>query len=194
MNDLNILDKPSIHPHILAKSIEIGFTMPSDLYIGSLLKTLISSKPNSNFLELGTGIGLFLSWMIDGMDAASELITIDNDPQLTDIAIDFFGSDDRVTIICTDGAEWIKSYRGDKFELIFADAWPGKYSEIDEVLALVKPGGFYVIDDMNAQPNWPEGHADKADHLIRYLENRDDFCITKMNWSTGIILAVRNRE
>lgn len=192
MNDLNILDKPSVYPRILAKSAEIGFTMPSDLYIGSLLKTLISSKPRSNFLELGTGIGLSLSWMIDGMDAASTLTTIDNDPQLIDIASTFFDHDDRITIICADGSEWIKNYRGDKFDLIFADAWPGKYSEVDEILALVNPGGFYVIDDMNTHPNWPAGHAEKVDRLINYLENRDDFCITKMNWSTGIILAVRN--
>jgi predicted O-methyltransferase YrrM len=56
MNDIDILNKPAIHSEIEAKSGEIGFTMPSDLYIGSLLKTLITSKPRGNFLELGTGI------------------------------------------------------------------------------------------------------------------------------------------
>ena len=42
--------------------------MPSDLYIGSLLKTLIASKPNAKLLKLGMGIGLSLSWMTDGME------------------------------------------------------------------------------------------------------------------------------
>jgi predicted O-methyltransferase YrrM len=56
--------------------------MPSDIYIGTLLKTLITSKPNSNLLELGTGIGLPLPWMIDGMDSTSKLTTVDNDPEL----------------------------------------------------------------------------------------------------------------
>ena len=51
MNDLNILNKPKIHSEIENKSIKIGFTMPSDLYIGTLLKTLITSKPKSNVLE-----------------------------------------------------------------------------------------------------------------------------------------------
>ncbi len=83
MNDLNILDKPKKHAELEAKSKEIGFTMPSDLYIGSLLKTLITSKPNSNLLELGTGIGLSLSWMIDGMNAESKIITVDNEPELS---------------------------------------------------------------------------------------------------------------
>ncbi len=191
MDDSNILDKPPLHEAIEAKSRQIGFTMPSDLYIGTLLKTLVTSKPKANLLELGTGIGLSLSWMIEGMDAASALVTVDNDPALTDIAKNFFGGDKRVKIVCQDGSAWIKAYAGEKFDLIFADAWPGKYSEIDEVLALVKVGGFYVVDDMSAQPNWPEGHQEKAESLISCLESRKDFNLTKMNWSTGVIMAVR---
>lgn len=191
MNDQIIHDKPTIHHRIEAKSKEIGFTMPSDVYIGTLLKTLITSKPNANLLELGTGIGLSLSWMVAGMDANSRLISIDNDPKLTEIALDYFGDDGRVKIVCQDGTAWIKAYTGEKFDLIFADAWPGKYSEIDEVLGLVKIGGFYVIDDMSAQPNWPAGHQENVERLVAYLEDREDFTLTKMNWSTGLIIAAR---
>ncbi len=192
MNDLNILDKPKLHAEIVAKCTEIGFTMPSDLYIGTLLKTLITSKPNSNVLELGTGIGLSLSWMIDGMDDKSKLISIDNDSKLIEIAKNFFGQNKQVEIICADGTEWIKNYKGEKFDLIFADAWPGKYSEIVEVLELVKVGGFYIIDDMSTQPNWPDGHQENVDTLIKYLESREDFNLTKINWSTGILIATKN--
>lgn len=134
MKDLNILDKPKIYAELEAKSRKIGFSMPSDLYIGSLLKTLITSKPNGNFLELGTGIGLSLSWMIDGMDTESKVITVDNDPELITLAQAAFGDDLRVEIFYEDGSDWIKDYKGEKFDLIFADAWPGKYSELDEAL------------------------------------------------------------
>ncbi len=191
MNDRSINNIPKKHPQIAAKCKEIKFSMPSDLYIGSLLKTLITSKPNANLLELGTGIGLSLSWMLDGMDSQSRLITIDNDKKLIDISNGFFGDDKRVTIICADGKEWISKYDGDKFDLIFADAWPGKYSLVEETLDLLKTGGFYIIDDMAPQPNWPEGHAKKVAELIEYLENRDDFNLTKLNWSTGVIVATR---
>ena len=191
MKDSNILDIPKLHFEIDAKSKEIGFTMPSDLLIGTLLKTLITSKPKSRILELGTGIGLSLSWMIDGMDSDSKLVTIDNNPKLTDIAKNYFGTDERVEIICADGSEWIKNYNNEKFDLVFADAWPGKYSEINEILELVKVGGFYIIDDMLTQPNWPEGHQENVNKLIEYLENREDFNLTKMNWSTGIIIATK---
>jgi len=193
MNDSNILDQPTIYSSLLAKSKEIGFIMPSDLYIGTLLKTLITSKPNGNFLELGTGIGLSLAWMIDGMDENSTLATLDNDPKLIEIAKTYFDADQRVNIIFEDGSAWLKNYKDDAFDLIFADAWPGKYSEIEIVLDLVKVGGFYVIDDMKTQPNWPAGHQEKAERLIRYLESREDFHLTKMNWSTGVILASKKR-
>ena len=191
MNDTNIQDIPKIHTEITRKSEEIGFTMPSDLYVGSFLKTLIASKPNGRFLEIGTGIGLSLSWMIEGMDADSKLISVDNDPELISIATSYFGNDERVDVICKDGTDWIKEYSGAKFDLIFADAWPGKYSEIDEVLDLVKVGGFYIIDDMTKQPNWPAGHEDNVIELTAYLEQREDLQLTKMNWSTGLIMAVK---
>lgn len=191
MNDANVLDIPQVYPTILEKSKEIGFTMPSDVYVGSLLKTLVSSKPDAHILELGTGIGLSLSWIIDGMDSTSKLISIDNDSQLVAIAQEYFGQDERVTIECTDGSEWIKGYKGDTFDLIFADAWPGKYSEIEEILDLIKVGGFYVIDDMTKQPNWPEGYEDNVEKLVRYLENRKDLSLTKMNWSTGVIVVTK---
>jgi len=193
MNDSNIQDIPAIHSEIERKSAEIGFTMPSDVYIGTLLKTLISSKPGGRFLELGTGIGLSLSWMIDGMDAKAGLISVDNDSELTGIAKQYFGKDTRVEIICDDGSEWIKNYKGEKFDLVFADAWPGKYSETDEILDLILVGGFYVIDDMSAQSNWPEGHDANVDRLVAYLEKRKDFNLTKMDWSTGLIIAVKTK-
>ncbi|WP_299799339.1 class I SAM-dependent methyltransferase [uncultured Maribacter sp.] len=191
MNDTNIQDIPKIHTEITRKSEEIGFTMPSDLYVGSFLKTLIASKPKGSFLEIGTGIGLSLSWMIEGMDADSKLISVDNDPALISIVTSYFGSDDRVEVICQDGTDWIKEYSGAKFDLIFADAWPGKYSEIDEVLDLLQVGGFYIIDDMTKQPNWPTGHEDNVIELTAYLEQREDLQLTKMNWSTGLIMVVK---
>lgn len=189
--DANIFNKPALYEAIAARSEAIGFTMPSDLYIGTLLKTLVSSKKNGHFLELGTGTGLSLSWMVEGMDANASLISVDNDPQLTAIAREYFGHESRVALVCQDGTAWIRSYKGKNFDLIFADAWPGKYSELEEVLELLNPGGFYVIDDMKAQPNWPAGHQEKADELLEYLERRPDLHLTKMNWSTGLVVAVK---
>ena len=44
---------------------------------------------------------------------------------------------------------------------------------------------------MAKQPNWPEGHEDNVIALTEYLEQRKDLQLTKMNWSTGLIMAVK---
>jgi hypothetical protein len=67
----------------------------------------------------------------------------------------------------------------------------GKYRLVDETLALLKPGGFYVVDDMRPQPNWPEGHNLKAAGLIDSLERRDDVVLTKLSWASGLVIAVK---
>lgn len=190
MNDTNI-KLPEEYISIQDESDKINFSMPSDLKTGSLLRTLITSKPNGRFLELGTGTGLSLSWIAEAMDESSIVISIDNSELYSAIAKSFFKTDPRVEIICTDAGEWLKNNQDQEFDLIFADAWPGKYSTLDETLDMVKKGGFYIIDDMLPQPNWPDGHDQNVEKLVSYLEARPDLRFTKMNWSTGLIIVTK---
>ena len=182
---------PPFYEQLKKESEALGFTMPSDPDFGSLLQSLAASKPSGNFLELGTGTGLSLSWMAAGMDKNSTIISLDNEPKYLEIAQKTFGSDKRISINCTDGSEWITKYSGSLFDLIFADTWPGKFTHLSETLALVAPGGFYVIDDLNPQENWPEGHEKKVEKLIKYLNCREDFYLTQLDWSTGIIIMTK---
>jgi len=57
---------------------------------------------------------------------------------------------------------------------------------------MLNPAGFYVIDDMLPQPNWPEGHDEKASKLLDYLDQRKDLTLTKLSWSTGVVIAVKS--
>jgi predicted O-methyltransferase YrrM len=143
-----------------------GFTMASDVLTCSLLRTLASSKPAGNFLELGTGTGLSTSWILNGMDANSTLISVDNDAKFLEIAQSFLGNDTRLTLNCVDGAEWVVANEGKKYDYIFADTWHGKYLLLNEILAMLNKGGLYIIDDMLPQPNWPDGHAEKVTKLV----------------------------
>ena len=190
MKDNNFLDIPVQYEGIAKATKELQFNMASDLYTGSLLKTLVASKPSGYFLELGTGSGLATSWMINGMDTNSSLVTVENNELLLSVAKERL-KDERVEFVLADGYEWIKNYSNEKFDLIFADAMPGKYDLFDETIALVKEGGVYLIDDMLPQSNWPEGHAARVESFIQMLENRKDLVLTKMNWSTGIIIVTK---
>ena len=168
-----------------------GFTMASDVLTCSFLRTLAASKPGGKFLELGTGTGLSTAWILDGMDENSTLVSIDNEVKFLEIAQRFLGEDNRLSLVDTDGADWVEANKNEKYDYIFADTWHGKYLMLDEVLDMLNKGGLYIIDDMLPQPNWPEGHDQKAIDLVKYLETREDLFLTKQVWATGIIVGVK---
>ncbi|MEQ9304495.1 MAG: SAM-dependent methyltransferase, partial [Marinoscillum sp.] len=90
---------PKLLQTLEAQCSEIGFTMPSDRKAGALIRTLVASKPGGRFLELGTGVGLSLVWMLDGLDHASRIVSIDNDPELVAVVQSII-RDQRLTILC----------------------------------------------------------------------------------------------
>ncbi|QNF32501.1 class I SAM-dependent methyltransferase [Adhaeribacter swui] len=168
-----------------------GFTMASDVLTCSLLRTLAATKPAAKFLELGTGTGLSTAWILDGMDKDSTLVSVDNSADFLKITQDFLGHDERLQLICSDGGDWVAQNKNQKFDYIFADTWHGKYLLLDEVLEMLNTSGLYIIDDMLPQPNWPDGHAQKATKLLQVLDQRNDLVLTKQVWATGIVIAVK---
>lgn len=191
MTDLPILQKPVILDAIDADAAAISFGQPSDDLTGAFLRTLIASKPAGKFLELGTGAGRATAWMLEGMTSDAHLISVESDEALIAIAQKHLGADPRLQLIHSLGEEVIVKLPHGQFDLIFADTWPGKYNHLEETLALVKEGGFYIIDDMLPQPNWPEGHDKKAANLIQTLENDPRFQLVKMTWASGMIVLVK---
>ncbi len=192
MDDTNNLNPPAVINEIAQAAAARGFSMSSDLLTGSLLRTLVASKPAGDILELGTGVGMGTAWLLAGMDAAAHLTTVDNNEETTAIARRLLGSDPRVKFQLMDGIAFIHScYMQRAFDLIFADTYPGKFAALDETLALLKKGGLYVIDDLNPQPKWAADHLPKVAHLISVLEGREDLLITKLNWSVGLLVAVK---
>jgi len=190
MNDSEIRRQPAAVAHIVAETQELGFTMASEPKVGALLAALVASKPGGRFLELGTGTGHGTAWLLSGMDALSTLETVDSAATVVAVARRHLGSDRRVTFHVMDGAEFLRQSPR-PFDLIYADAWPGKFSHLKEALSLLRPGGMYVIDDLLPQPNWPEGHAPKVPALIDNLEQRDEFSTVKLAWASGVMLVVR---
>ncbi len=172
----------------------LGFDMSSDVLTGTLLRTLAASKSDGSLLELGTGTGLGAAWLLDGMTADARLISVDNDPAVMEIATRHLGYDDRAAFVLQDGLQWLEEMQAadQYFDLIFADAIPGKYDGFELAWRLLKPGGVYIIDDMLPQPSWPVGHAPKVHQLMRDLTHRNDTYVTEMNWATGILLVTKS--
>lgn len=185
------LREPASIPALWADTRATGFTMASDPLTCSLLRTLAATKPGGRLLELGAGTGLSTAWLLDGMDAGAHLTTVDNDPFLLAVLHRHLGHDPRLTAVCADGDHFLCSLPVASFDVVFADTWAGKYRLLDEALALLRPGGIYVVDDMLPQANWPEGHAEKVRQLLETLDARADFHVTQLAWASGMVLATR---
>jgi predicted O-methyltransferase YrrM len=194
MNDHAIRDIPHALEAIRRETDELGFTMASEPLTGALLRTLAASKPGGRLLELGTGTGIGTSWILAGMDAAARLDTVDNDPAAVDIARRHLGTDPRVTFHLEDGALFLAAQPPGQFDLVYADTWAGKFTDREQALALLRPGGVYFIDDLLPVPTWPEGHAEKVQALVADLESRADFVATRMSWASGLMLLVRKAD
>lgn len=193
MTDHDIQNIPESYFAIDQATKELGFTMPSDMLTCSLLRTMAASKPSGRFLELGTGTGLSTSWILDGMDPNSTLVSIDNDEAVLNIAKTHLGKDSRLSLVLIDGEDWVFTNREKRFDYIFADTWHGKYLLLEEVLEMLNPGGLYIVDDMLPQSNWPEGHAEKAIQFVKKLDQKTDLTLTKLDWATGIIIGVKGK-
>ena len=191
MRNIYTIKTPPKLESINASTIEQGFSMASELETGAMLRYLCATKPAARILELGTGTGLATSWIIQGMDADSTLISVDNDSAVLEIAKQHLGDNSRVEFVLSEGIEAIRSFEPASFDLIFSDAWDGKYYHLEETITLLRKGGIYIVDDMLPRENWPEGHQEKADGLIDYLDERADMFVVKLNWASGLILAAK---
>lgn len=125
MNESEFLRLPPLLELIEADTKAVGFGMGSERMAGALLRTLAASKcganPSAQFLELGTGTGISTAWLLDGMDAASRLTTVDNDAACAEIARRHLGHDARVEFHVMEGSAFLASLDGKQFDLIFAD-------------------------------------------------------------------------
>ena len=192
MDDISYIQPPATLARILKRTSELGFELASEDRTGALLRTLAASKPGGRFLELGTGTGVATAWVLDGMDATSQLVSVDVDAKLQESAREALGHDARLTLILEDAAAFLERQPVASFDFVFADAMRGKYENLDDALRIVRAGGFYVIDDMLPQSNWPEGHGPRVLALLETLATRPDFEITPMAWASGLVVAVRN--
>ena len=76
--------------------------------LGALLRLMASLKPGGRMIEIGTGTGVGTCWLLDGMDEAAKLTTVDIDPKVRAIARAHRGGDPRLTILSEDGAALIR--------------------------------------------------------------------------------------
>ena len=191
INDNLGINFPKNLNQILEITKKMNFTALCEEKTGVLLRLLASTKPGGQFLEIGTGTGVSTCWIIDGMNEESVLETVEINEENQSVAKRFLGERNNVEFYLEDASNFIMKIEK-KYDFVFADSFPGKFNLKEKVLESINVGGYYIIDDLVPQVNWPDDdHPIKVRDLIRDLENDKRFQILKLNWASGIIVCVR---
>jgi predicted O-methyltransferase YrrM len=176
------------------RAASAGFRLACEADVGGLLAALAAAVPRGGrVLEIGTGVGVGLAWLVHGLGARRdvEIVTVELDDQV------------QRTALSAPWPPWVRFASGDgaqvvgrlgQFDLIFPDAPGGKIFKLRRTVAALRPGGVLVVDDMD-----PARHDDEqlrsALAVVRHrlLGNAELVC-AELGLSSGVIVAVKRRD
>ena len=118
---------------------------------------------------------------------------MDIDSTVQQIAQKHLGEDPRVTFYTSDALKLLQVIDDQSVDLLFADAWPGKFEGLDLALSKLRIGGVYMVDDLLPQSTWPQNHQSNVDRLIERLTSNPLLQTLKLNWSSGLLFARRTK-
>jgi predicted O-methyltransferase YrrM len=185
---------PSVVLAALRRAEAIGFTMSSEPGVGALLSCLATAvPPGARILELGTGAGSGLARLVHGLGRRDdiEVITIDVD-QTLQAQTRQAGWPSYVRFDLGNGAALLPTLGA--FELIFTDAPGGKTVGLDGTIAVLRPGGTLVVDDMDLNRHEDESLRLALGDVRRQLVGDQRLICAELPFSSGVIVAVRHRE
>ncbi|MFF3327748.1 O-methyltransferase [Streptomyces sp. NPDC002889] len=186
-------DTPPFRPNaldsILTDAATLSFAMSCEERTGALLATLAASKPGGHMVELGTGVGAGTAWLLHGMSPDTRLASIEADPAAQAVAAKHLDHDARVTFESADADTWLTTYTGPP--LAYVDCRPGKFHRLADLIALLEPGGLYIVDDLLPQPTWPEDHQPRVDTFLARLSEHPNLLVTPLRWASGLLIGTR---
>ncbi|MDW7672620.1 MAG: O-methyltransferase [Bacillota bacterium] len=119
--------------------------------VASLMEILIQTAQCRQLLEVGTATGYSALLFCMAAGPESRVITIEREPHLIDTArrnIDEAGLSGQIKVMPGDALEVLPCLT-EPVDLIFLDGAKGHYTEmLDHCLALLKPGGLLVSDNI----------------------------------------------
>jgi len=174
-----------------AVAAESGFTLSCDDDVGRLLAVLAAAvPPHGRILELGTGCGVGLAWIVHGLGARDDVdvVSIERDAK---------------SVACARRNTWpsfVSIVEGDAlvlmpasgiFDLVFADAEGGKWDGLDTTIATLAPRGLLLVDDMTPRRWENERHRVNTEAVRARLLSDRHLVATEIAHGTGVVLCTR---
>jgi predicted O-methyltransferase YrrM len=190
---LDALRVPPVVKAAYAREQELRFEQSSEPEVGRLLSVLAAAVPtHGRVLELGTGAGVGLAWIMHGLGERNdvEVVSVELDREQA-AQVQAAGWPDWVSIIVGDAAELVGKLGS--FDLIFPDTPGGKIYNLQATIDALRPGGMLLLDDMDLQSHeHPERRARLQSVRGQLLGNPCLFC-AELALSSGVIFAARQR-
>ncbi|MEO8694025.1 MAG: class I SAM-dependent methyltransferase [Acidimicrobiales bacterium] len=183
--------KPSGVQLARARAKARGFEFSCDDGVGALLASLAAAvRPHGTIVELGTGTGVGLAWIVHGVGSRTDLTvhTVDVDAALQS-ATALGGWPNYVHFVEGDGARAVSNLA--PIDLVFADAPGGKTEGLDATIAALRPGGILVVDDMSPAAHTDDGLFDLINRVRDALVGQPDLVTAELGFSTGVIIATK---
>ncbi|MFB8230945.1 O-methyltransferase [Cellulosimicrobium sp. NPDC055967] len=167
-----------------------GFAASSGDVVGALLATLAAAvPPGGRVLEIGAGCGVGTAWLGAGLTGRDDvrIVALEADP---DLARSVAAHSAGVVDVVERRVEDCWDHFG-LFDLVFADAEGGKWTDFDRTRELVRPGGFLVLDDLDPARYAAEEHRSVVASIVTAVRDDPRFVEVSLAVETGLLVAVR---
>jgi predicted O-methyltransferase YrrM len=176
------------------RAARAGFQLACEAGVGRLLAALAAAVPGGGrVLEIGTGVGTGLAWLVHGLGARRDagVVTIELDDQV------------QRTALSAPWPPWVRFESGDGAEvvgrlgqsgLIFPDAPGGKIFKLRRTVAALRRGGVLVVDDMDLAHHDDEQLRSALAVVRHRLLGDAELVCAELSFSSGVIVAVKRRS
>jgi predicted O-methyltransferase YrrM len=155
---------------MLSDIAKAGVDLPLvDAEVGALLRVLATTLGATRILEIGTAIGYSGIWLAGALPPGGMLLTFEINPDRARQARENFaraGLADRATVMVGDAERLLAKVAG-PFDLIFQDGDKPLYvSLLDRLVALLRPGGLLVTDNVLWSGEVIPGYVETPTHNV----------------------------
>ncbi|WP_327009340.1 class I SAM-dependent methyltransferase [Dactylosporangium sp. NBC_01737] len=175
-----------------ARAESSGFPMSCERPVGQLLAALAAGvRPGGHILELGTGAGVGVAWLVRGLGERTDVTvtSVELDPRTAAVAATQAWPS-FVDLRVADACVFLPTAAG-AFDLIFADAPGGKTEGLDLTIAALRPRGILAVDDMRPAADWPEDFTARQDGVRRTLVEHPHLVSVELDHGSGMVLSTR---